>query len=79
LRAASQSRGTNPGDLSFECPGYNTVKEVWTGSDPETGWELMLDEKQAKNDFNGDGKSDILWRNQTTGQVYVWLMNGQLR
>ena len=27
-------------------------------------------------DFNGDGKSDILWRNSTTGQVYIWLMNG---
>jgi len=27
-------------------------------------------------DFNGDGKVDILWRNQTSGQLYVWLMNG---
>ena len=27
-------------------------------------------------DFNGDGKPDILWRNQTSGQLYVWLMNG---
>jgi sRNA-binding regulator protein Hfq len=26
-------------------------------------------------DFNGDGKSDILWRN-TSGQVYVWFING---
>jgi FG-GAP repeat len=26
-------------------------------------------------DFNGDGKADILWRN-TSGVVYVWLMNG---
>lgn len=25
---------------------------------------------------NGDGKADILWRNSTTGQVYIWLMNG---
>jgi Ca2+-binding RTX toxin-like protein len=27
-------------------------------------------------DFNGDGKGDILWRNGTTGQVDVWLMDG---
>ena len=27
-------------------------------------------------DFNGEGKSDILWRNSTTGQVYLWFMNG---
>jgi len=27
-------------------------------------------------DFNGDGKTDILWRNKTTGQNVVWFMNG---
>ena len=28
------------------------------------------------NDFDGDGKTDILWRHSTTGQVYIWLMDG---
>jgi alpha-tubulin suppressor-like RCC1 family protein len=27
-------------------------------------------------DYNGDGKSDILWRHQTNGELWVWLMNG---
>jgi hypothetical protein len=27
-------------------------------------------------DFNGDCKSDILWRNSTSEQVYTWLMDG---
>jgi hypothetical protein len=27
-------------------------------------------------DFNGDGKSDILWRNDITGQSSMWMMNG---
>ncbi len=27
-------------------------------------------------DFNGDGKSDILWRNSSTGQDAMFLMNG---
>ncbi len=27
-------------------------------------------------DFNGNGKSDILWRNMSNGIVYTWLMNG---
>jgi kumamolisin len=27
-------------------------------------------------DFDGDGKQDILWRNTSTGQVGIWLMNG---
>ncbi|MCY7277928.1 MAG: DUF4347 domain-containing protein, partial [Phormidesmis sp. CAN_BIN44] len=30
----------------------------------------------VKNDFNGDGKSDILWRSPSTGQVAIWEMNG---
>jgi hypothetical protein len=30
----------------------------------------------ARLDFNGDGKADILWRNENTGQVYLMLMNG---
>jgi len=30
----------------------------------------------ATQDFNGDCKSDILWRNSSTQQVYEWLMNG---
>src|SRR5262245_38168701 len=27
-------------------------------------------------DVNSDQPSDILWRNDTTGQVVIWLMNG---
>jgi hypothetical protein len=30
----------------------------------------------ANRDFNGDNKSDILWRNPSTGNVALWLMNG---
>src|SRR6185312_4419583 len=27
-------------------------------------------------DFNGDGRSDILWRNVSTGDNAIWTMNG---
>ncbi len=27
-------------------------------------------------DFNGDRKADLLWRNDTTGETAIWLMNG---
>src|SRR5262249_60719155 len=27
-------------------------------------------------DLDGDGKTDILWHNQVTGQIYVWAMSG---
>ncbi|KJU87493.1 protein containing DUF1566 [Candidatus Magnetobacterium bavaricum] len=32
----------------------------------------------TKYDFDGDGKGDVLWRNSTTGDLYIWLMNGAL-
>ena len=32
--------------------------------------------RHAVGDFNGDGKTDIVWRNTTTGATAVWLMNG---
>src|SRR5262249_13077063 len=30
----------------------------------------------VRSDFDGDGKADVLWRNETTGLFRVWLMNG---
>ncbi len=34
------------------------------------------DPARAKIDFNGDGKSDLLWRNAPTDMVMLWQMNG---
>src|SRR3989454_412155 len=31
--------------------------------------------RKMRCDFNGDGKADILWRNSSTGQNYIYLMN----
>src|SRR5262249_19771208 len=35
------------------------------------GWKLA-----GTGDFNGDGKRDILWLNNNTGQAVIWLLNG---
>ncbi|MBF0607005.1 MAG: VCBS repeat-containing protein [Magnetococcales bacterium] len=31
---------------------------------------------RGERDFDGDGHTDVLWRNTTTGDVYIWLMDG---
>jgi translation initiation factor IF-1 len=38
---------------------------------PDKNWTMV-----ASGDFNGDGKDDLLWRNYTTGDNAIWLMNG---
>jgi hypothetical protein len=30
----------------------------------------------GQRDFSGDGYTDILWRNGTSGQVVTWFLNG---
>ena len=36
-----------------------------------TAWSIV-----AVADFNGDGKADLLWRNNTTGANTLWHMDG---
>jgi hypothetical protein len=40
---------------------------------PPSGWTIL-----GTGDFNGDGMTDILWRNLSTGQNAIWQMNGGL-
>ena len=37
----------------------------------DSHWSIV----NGTNDYNGDGKSDLLWRSDT-GQVQLWEMNG---
>jgi FG-GAP-like repeat/FG-GAP repeat len=50
-------------------PSGSTTSQVIFG--PGTSWfpDIVAD-------FDGDGRSDILWRNATTGDTAIWLMNG---
>ena len=38
---------------------------------PDSTWSIV-----EVGDFNGDGKSDLLWRQSTTGAFAEWLMDG---
>jgi hypothetical protein len=40
---------------------------------------LPTQSRAATGDFNGDGTSDILWRNNTNGHVLIWLMDGTIK
>ncbi len=31
---------------------------------------------KVRNDFNGDGRSEIYWRENSTGESYIWTLNG---
>src|SRR5438105_3283872 len=39
---------------------------------------LALALPTSRSDFNADGRADILWRNTSTGQNYIYPMNGTL-
>lgn len=37
----------------------------------DTAWKI-----KGSADFNGDGKPDLLWQNDTTGQLALWYLDG---
>jgi VCBS repeat protein len=42
-----------------------------TSQVPDTNWELV-----GSGDLNGDGHSDLVWRNKADGRISAWLMAG---
>ena len=53
--------GTNRLDVSFLTPSMVASLD----------WQPV-----GMGDFNADSRADILWQNVSTGQLYVWFMNG---
>ena len=40
----------------------------------DANWEIV-----AARDYDGDGNTDLLWYNQTSGRIVQWLMDAQLQ
>jgi hypothetical protein len=69
-------RNTQSGQVlawMVECTqggGCNQLSAVSLGTPPPLDWTIV-----GQRDFNGDARDDILWRNGTSGQVLVWLLD----
>jgi len=52
---------------------YGNVLQApnWLDAGGQMGWTVV-----AEADFNGDGKPDLVWQNDSTRQVTVWYMGG---
>ena len=48
-----------------------TADTAVTPAGTSTAWKL-----RAVEDYNSDGRADFVWQHGTTGDLYVWFMNG---
>ena len=65
-RAFSGMAGNGPKALHLPMTGYAMLDTIL-----DVNWNIV-----GTGDFDGDSEMDILWRNNSTGQNAVWLMNG---
>jgi hypothetical protein len=68
VRFSPTATGTASGTLTLTGGGGGTVTLSGTGTAP--GSTIPV------GDLNGDGRVDLLWRNQSSGLLYAWFMNG---
>jgi hypothetical protein len=90
VQALADFNGDGRGDLLWRAA--DGALYVWVSKEPHPQYGLDYDGRAftgayldtigtdwqvaAVGDMNGDGNSDILWRQVGTGATYVWMMNG---
>jgi FG-GAP-like repeat len=60
------ARNTNPQGRFITDEQFITTRVA------DRNWRIV-----GAGDFDGDGKADIAWRNETTGDNAIWLMDGK--
>ncbi len=73
-RASIQPAASDAGSLGYWLMDGGSVisSSYFTPSQvPDTNWKIV-----AVGDINGDGKTDLIWHHQTTGDIGYWLMDG---
>ncbi len=72
-----------PGRVSyqFQQNTFNALVDVWLSFGNATWFRSCTPTPRdwVFSDLNGDNKSDLIWRNQSTGQNRLWLMDGPKR
>ncbi len=58
-------------DAEVSIQGLAIIGSTYLYTISDTDWKIV-----GTGDFNGDGKVDMLWRNNTNGQNAVWYMDG---
>jgi len=53
-----------------------SVNGSWVGYDTQT---FTIDPGPPPGDFDGDGRSDLLWHHATRGEVWIWAMDETTR
>ncbi len=68
-----RTKGTLPaGAYTIVMTPYSSNTPAATG--PAINYRLIIEPYLGGSDLNGDGKSDLLFHNSTTGEIVGWLM-----
>ena len=77
----SNPLGTNTS--SYTTPSLTQARSYWVrvtneagSADSNTATVTVTAGPSQPFDFNSDGRTDFLWRNKVTGEVFLWYMDG---